>query len=207
MGQPKSHLSRSPSSHRLSPALTSGCSLLDVSGEWTCLAPSLDWAAPSPLRGQLLQAQPVRRPSTQTRGWPSGAQCGGGTPRSGPGARPLPAAPPSPQLRAQVVAALAAAAAPLAAPPVPCGLPPAAPGPPPRSGFPGTGSASCPFARFGLRPGPAPPVPLNPARGVAGEPQFVGSGPRSSSPPSHGGVNRYSLLHPGESPEAPPRRT
>ncbi|XP_034801116.2 atypical kinase COQ8B, mitochondrial isoform X3 [Pan paniscus] len=39
---------------------------------------------------------------------------------------------------------------------------------------------------------PAPPIPLNPARGVAGEPRLPGSGPRSSSPPRRARVNRYS---------------
>jgi hypothetical protein len=40
--------------------------------------------------------------------------------------------------------------------------------------------------------GPAPPSPLNPARGVAGEPRLAGSGRQSLSQPDHSRVNRYS---------------
>lgn len=47
MNQSKIHLFQSPSRDRLSPALTSGCAFLDVSGGWTSLTPSFGWAAPS----------------------------------------------------------------------------------------------------------------------------------------------------------------
>ncbi|XP_017742849.1 PREDICTED: aarF domain-containing protein kinase 4 [Rhinopithecus bieti] len=51
---------------------------------------------------------------------------------------------------------------------------------------------------------PATPIPLNPARGVAGEPRLPGSGPRSSSPPRCARVNRYSPYRGKPRSPAPP---
>lgn len=104
--------------------------------------------------------------------------------RPRPGARPPRAVPSGLRHPARLAAVRAASAGPLAAPPAPCGPPPAAPQLRPRSSSLGMGSASClpaclPACRLGPGSGPTrplPPSPLNPARGVAGEPRLTGSG-------------------------------
>lgn len=180
-----SHLSQSLSSHRLSPALTSGCSLLDVSGEWTCpgsvVVLGRSVSAPKASSFRLSPSVgPRRKPrlalsgsvwrldsSVRARGPPTPAA----PPGLGPGSLLPWLPPPPPRGAASPMRAAAAGSAWASA----------------SFRLPRHGQRLMPVHKVRIRPNPAPPVPLKSLEGCAGEPQFAGSGPPGSSPPSHGG--------------------